>query len=225
MGWDQNPNGKDPSSAPTFVDALKRGAIEPYYLPKVDLRSGRAIGVEALARWDHPSAGLMAAADFLGGFEDAGLMRQVTEHMLRSSIRAAGDWWRSGLGLQLSVNLSAGIFSEPDWSLDRLVSEALTGAGLPGEALQFEVTEDALVTADRDVSSTLARLSDLGATMAIDDFGTGHFSFRQLMELPIEEIKIDRSLISGLDDDDSRAIVRSAVYVAHQLGIPVVAEG
>jgi len=225
MGWDHNQNGNDRSSAPTFVRAFERGEIEAYYLPKVDLRSGRGIGVEALARWEHPNSGLTAAADFLGDLETAGLMRELTELIVRSSIRAAGDWWRSGLGLQLSVNLSTRVFSQPEWSLDQFVTEALSSAGLPGKALQFEVTEDALVNGGEDVPSTLERLSALGATVAIDDFGTGHFSLRQLMDLPIEEIKIDRSLILGLDADDNRAIVRSAIHVAHQLGIRVVAEG
>jgi EAL domain-containing protein (putative c-di-GMP-specific phosphodiesterase class I) len=225
MAWDHNQKGDGRSAAPAVVRALERGEIEPYYLPKVDLRSGRAIGVEALARWAHPKAGLTAAADFLGDLEGAGLARDLTERMVRSSIRAAGDWWRSGLGLQLSVNLSTRIFSEPGWSLDEFVAETLSRAGLPGKALQFEVTEDALVNGSEDVVSTLKRLSTLGATVAIDDFGTGHFSFRQLIDLPIEEVKIDRSLILGLEGDGNRAIVRSAVHVAHQLGIRVVAEG
>jgi EAL domain-containing protein (putative c-di-GMP-specific phosphodiesterase class I) len=225
MAWDHNQNGNRHSPASAPVRALERGEIEAYYLPKVDLRSGRVIGVEALARCDDPGAGLIAAADFLGEIDAAGLMRDLTERMIQCSIRAAGDWWRSGLGLQLSVNLSTSIFSEPEWSLDQFVSETLSGAGLPGKALQFEITEDALVNGGEDVASALKRLSALGATIAIDDFGTGHFSFRQLMDLPIEEVKIDRSLILAMDGDDNRAIVRSAIHVAHQLGIQVVAEG
>jgi EAL domain-containing protein (putative c-di-GMP-specific phosphodiesterase class I) len=224
MAWDHTQNGTRQAPASTAVRALERGEIEAYYLPKVDLRSGRVIGVEALARWDDPSAGLTVAADFLGELDAAGLMPDLTERMIEASIRAAGDWWRSGLGLQLSVNLSTNIFSKPDWDLDEFVSETLSRAGLPGKALQFEITEDALVNGE-DLASALNRLRALGATVALDDFGTGHFSFRQLMDLPIEEVKIDRSLILGLDGDDNRAIVRSAIHVAHQLGIQVVAEG
>ena len=223
LDHDQNDTRQSPASGP--ARALERGEIAAYYLPKVDLRSGRVIGVEALARWDDPSAGLISAADFLGELDAAGLMRDLTERMIQSSIRAAGDWWRSGLGLQLSVNLPTSIFSEPEWSLDQFVSETLSGSGLPGKALQFEITEDALVNGGEDVPSALRRLGALGATVAIDDFGTGHFSFRQLMDLPIEEVKIDRSLILALDSDKDRAIVRSAIHVAHQLGIQVVAEG
>jgi diguanylate cyclase len=225
MAWDQNQQGNRQTLPPTCVGALERGEIEAYYLPKVDLRTGRVIGVEALARWDDPSAGLTAAADFLDELDAAGLMRSLTERIIQSSIRAAGDWWRSGLGLQLSVNLSTSIFSESGWRLDQFVAETLHPTGLPAKALQFEVTEDALVNGGEEVATALRRLSALGATVAIDDFGTGHFSFRQLMDLPIDEVKIDRSLILALDGDGNRAIVRSAVHVAHQLGIQVVAEG
>ena len=218
----QNGNGKSPVD---LMSALERGEIRPYFQPKVDLRTARVIGIEALARWDDSERGLMAAAEFLGRAEADGQMRALTERIIDSSIRAAGDWWRSGLALQLSVNLSASIFSEIEWRLDRFVAKALAQAGLPGKALQFEVTEDALVTGADSTTKALGKLASLGATVSIDDFGTGHFSFRQLMSLPIEELKIDRSLILGLEGEQDRAIVRSAIHVAHQMGLQVVAEG
>ncbi len=219
----QNGNGAQPGSDP--LSALNRGAIQPYYLPRVDMRAGRVIGVEALARWEDPESGPIPAADFLGRIEAAGQMRALTERMISSSIRAAGDWWRSGLGLQLSVNLSSSAFSPPDWGLHRFVADSLTQAGLPGTALQVEVTEDALVTEADRATKALERLATLGVTVSIDDFGTGHFSVKQLMNLPIEELKIDRSLIHGLDDGENRMIVRSTIHLAHQIGLQVVAEG
>ncbi|HEX3563565.1 MAG TPA: EAL domain-containing protein, partial [Solirubrobacterales bacterium] len=222
---DNTQNGNGGSPKPDLVRALARGEIEPYFQPKVDLRSARVVGVEALARWDDPELGLIAASEFLGRFEAGGHMRLLTERMIESSIRAAGDWWRSGLGLQLSVNLSAGIFSEPEWRLDQVVTPALAQAGLPGDALQFEVTEETLVTEADVAAKALQQLSTLGATVSIDDFGTGHFSFRQLMGLPIEELKIDRSLILGLDNEEDRTIIRSTIHLAHQMGLQVVAEG
>lgn len=225
MALNHDHNGGGGSPLPDVVSALERGEIEPYFQPKVDLRSARVIGVEALARWDNPKLGLIAAAEFLPRVESGGKMRLLTERIIEPSIRAAGDWWRSGLGLQLSVNLSPGIFSEPGWRLDDFVAQALARAGIPGKALQFEVTEDALVT-EADVTATaLRQLSALGATVSIDDFGTGHFSFRQLMSLPIEELKIDRSLILGVENDVDRTIVRSTIHLAHQMGLQVVAEG
>ena len=225
MAPDEDQNGNGSSPEPDLVSALHSGEIQAYYQPKVDLRSARVIGVEALARWADPKLGLTAAAEFIDRVEAGGQMRALTERMIESSFRAAGDWWRSGLGLQLSVNLSAGIFSEPEWRLDQFVAEALARAGLPGTALQFEVTEDALVYEPDLTIAALERLSALGATVSIDDFGTGHFSFRQLMSLPIEELKIDRSLILGLEDDENRTIVRSTIHLAHQMGLQVVAEG
>jgi diguanylate cyclase len=225
MALYDNQNGNGVQEGPDPLSALDHGAIQPYYLPKVDMRAGRVIGVEALARWEAPGSDPIAAADFLDRIEAGGQMRTLTERMISSSIRAAGDWWRSGLGLQLSVNLSSSIFSPPDWGLPRMVADELAQAGLPGTALQVEVTEDTLVgDADR-VTAALKRLATLGATVSIDDFGTGHFSFNQLMNLPIEELKIDRSLIRGLNDGENRTIVRSTIHLAHQIGLQVVAEG
>jgi EAL domain-containing protein (putative c-di-GMP-specific phosphodiesterase class I) len=225
MALNDTHNGNGGSPKPDFLRALARGEIEPYFQPKVDLRSARVIGVEALARWDDPKLGLIAASEFLGRVEAGGHMRLLTEGMIESSIRAAGDWWRSGLGLQLSLNLSAGIFSDPEWRLDQFVTPALARAGLPGNALQFEVTEETLVTEPDVAAKALQQLSALGATVSIDDFGTGHFSFRQLMSLPIEELKIDRSLIHALENDEDRTIIRSTIHLAHQMGLQVVAEG
>lgn len=225
MALNDNQDGSGVQEGPDPLSALDRGAIQPYYLPKVDMRAGRVIGVEALARWEEPGSDPIAAADFLGRIEAGGQMRTLTELMISSSIRAAGDWWRSGLGLQLSVNLSASVFSPPDWALPRFVADELAQAGLPGTALQVEVTEDALIGEADRATAALKRLANLGATVAIDDFGTGHFSFNQLMTLPIEELKIDRSLIQGLNDGENRTIVRSTIHLAHQIGLQVVAEG
>jgi EAL domain-containing protein (putative c-di-GMP-specific phosphodiesterase class I) len=225
MALNRSQNGGGGAPLPDVVSALERGEIEPRFQPKVDLRSARVIGVEALARWDSPNLGLIAAAEFLPRVESEGKMRLLTERIIESSVRAAGDWWRSGLGLQLSVNLSSGTFSEPAWRLDDFVADALARAGLPGKALQFEITEDALVTEADATATALRQLSALGATISIDDFGTGHFSFRQLMSLPIEELKIDRSVILGVENDEERAIVRSTIHLAHQMGLQVVGEG
>jgi EAL domain-containing protein (putative c-di-GMP-specific phosphodiesterase class I) len=219
----QNGNGNSPS--PDLVSALERDQIQPHYLPKVDLRTGRVIGIEALARLKDPELGFIAAEEFLGGVEAGEHMRGLTKQMLESSTRAAGDWWRSGLRLQLSVNLSPDAFSAPEWRLHEIVARTLAEADLPGEALQFEVTEDALAKEPDRMKKALRRLGALGATVSIDDFGTGLFSFRQLLSLSIEELKIDRSLILGLDTDEDRTIVRSIIHLAHQMGLQVVAEG
>jgi EAL domain-containing protein (putative c-di-GMP-specific phosphodiesterase class I) len=181
------------------------------------------VGVEALARWVHPS-GLINAKDFLPLVEAGGHMRTLTERVIEFSTQAAGDWWRSGLGLQLSVNLPLEVVSGSDWDLPAIVDRALSDSGLPGEALQFEVTESGLLIEPGLAKGVLEQLRELGATIAVDDFGTGHFSLRQLMELPIEELKIDRSFLHG-PTRNQKTIVRSIIHLAHEMGLQVVAEG
>jgi diguanylate cyclase (GGDEF)-like protein len=206
--------------------ALGDEEIQPFFQPKVDLRSARVIGVEALVRWAHPERGLVAPSEFLDLAEAGGQMRALTERVIEFSVRVAGDWWRSGLGLQLSVNLSPLTFSEHDWRLDEFVADALASSGLPGSALQFEVTEDALMTDPEVAAEILERLSELGITISIDDFGTGHSSLGRLKSLPIDELKIDRSFIVDLtENDEDKTIVRSTIHLAHQMGLQVVAEG
>jgi diguanylate cyclase (GGDEF)-like protein len=205
--------------------ALDEGEIIAHFQPKVDLRSARVIGVEALVRWNHPERGLVSPAEFLPLAEAGGHMRTLTERVIEFSTRAAGDWWHSGLGLQLSVNLAASGFSEADWNLERFVAETLARTGLPGKALQFEVTEDALMADPTVATETLKKLSELGATISIDDFGTGHSSLGRLKSLPIDELKIDRSFVQDLTNDEDKTIVRSTIHLAHQMGLQVVAEG
>jgi EAL domain-containing protein (putative c-di-GMP-specific phosphodiesterase class I) len=206
--------------------ALDLGQIQAYFQPTVDLRSGRVTGAEALARWVHPDRGVIAPAEFLALAEAKGQMRSLTERVIEYSATAAGDWWRSGLGLKLSVNLSASAIAQSDWQLDEFVADTLPRTGLPAHALQFEVTENSLMADPEAAASQLGRLSALGTTISVDDFGTGLSSVSRLISLPIDEIKVDRSFIGDLaESDDDRTIVRSSIYIAHQMGVGVVAEG
>ena len=206
--------------------ALDRGEVQAYFQPVVDLRSGRVTGTEALARWVHPDRGLIAPSEFLAVAEVKGEMRSLTERVIEFSTTAAGDWWRSGLGLQLSVNLSATAITRGDWPLDEFVANPLSRTGLPAHALQFEVTENALMADTEAAASLLGRLSALGTAISVDDFGTGLSSVSRLISLPIDEIKVDRRFILDLaQSDDNRTVVRSSIYIAHQMGIGVVAEG
>jgi EAL domain-containing protein (putative c-di-GMP-specific phosphodiesterase class I) len=207
-----------------LADALRKGEIQTYFLPKVDLRSARVTGVEALARWAHPERGVLPPADFLDLAESAGLMPALTERVIDLSTRAAGDWWRSGLRLQLSVNLPASALAGPDPRLREVVSAALTRSGLPATALRFDVTEDAIMNAANAVE-TLKGLTSLGAVISVDDFGSGHTSLGRLKALPVDELKIDRSFIRALARGGDKALVRSSVHMARQMGLRVVAEG
>jgi len=224
MTTDRNQNG-DPAPGFDLAKALEQDEIDVHFQPKVDLRSGRVIGVEALARWSHPDLGLLTAENFIDQVEASGRVRDLDERVIELATRAAGDWWRSGLRLQLSVNLRADDLSAGQRSLDGFVSEALSATHLPGEAVQFEVTENSLISDPAGAEAALAGLTRLGATISLDDFGTGHFSLRQLVRLPFEELKIDRSLILGLDDEQNKMIARAIIHLAHQVGLPVVAEG
>jgi EAL domain-containing protein (putative c-di-GMP-specific phosphodiesterase class I) len=203
---------------------LRDGEIQTYFLPKIDLRSAGVIGVEALARWFHPELGVLAPADFLDLAESGGLMPALTERVIELATRAAGDWYRSGLRLQLSVNLPASALAVPEPALRELVSAALSSSGLPAAALRFDVTEDAVMNAE-DPANGLKRLTGLGAAISIDDFGTGHTSLGRLKGLPVDELKIDRSFVRALARGGDKAIVRSTVHLARQMGLRVVAEG
>jgi EAL domain-containing protein (putative c-di-GMP-specific phosphodiesterase class I) len=207
-----------------LAQAVEEGQIQAHYLPKVDLRNARVTGVEALARWLHPDRGELAAGQFVDLAEAGGLMPALTERIVKLSTLATGDWWRSGLRLQLSVNLPASALTEPDPALDELVSAALVSRELPSDALRLEITEDAIMAAP-DAAQTLERLKSLGVTISIDDFGTGRTSLGQLNDLPVDELKIDRSFTRTLTRGEGKGIVRSTIQLARQMDLQVVAEG
>jgi EAL domain-containing protein (putative c-di-GMP-specific phosphodiesterase class I) len=207
-----------------LAQAVEKGQIQAHYLPKVDLRSARVTGMEALARWLHPDRGELAAGEFVDLAEAGGLMPALTERIVQLSTLATGDWWRSGLRLQLSVNLPASALTEPDPALDELVSAALVSMGLPFDALRLEITEDAIMAAP-DAAQTLERLKSLGVTISIDNFGTGRTSLGQLNDLPVDELKIDRSFTRTLTRGEGKGIVRSTIQLARQMDLQVVAEG
>ncbi len=207
-----------------LAQAVEEGQIQAHYLPKVDLRSARVTGVEALARWLHPDRGELAAGEFVDLAEAGGLMPALTERIVQLSTLATGDWWRSGLRLQLSVNLPASALTEPEPALHELVSAALVSRGLPFDALRLEITEDAIMAAP-DAAQTLERLKSLGVTISIDDFGTGRTSLGQLNDLPVDELKIDRSFTRTLTRGEGKGIVRSTIQLARQMDLQVVAEG
>ena len=204
--------------------ALDRGEIETYFLPKVDLRAARVIGVEALARWFHPERGLLVPSDFLHLADAGGLMPALTGVVIDSAIRAAGDWWRSGLQLELSLNLPADALAASDPQLENAVTSAVSNSDLAAGALRFDLSEDAVMSAP-DPREAVDRLKSMGAAISIDDFGTGHTSLARLKDLAVDELKIDRSLIRALARGGDKALVRSTIHLARQLGLRVVAEG
>jgi diguanylate cyclase (GGDEF)-like protein len=204
--------------------AIDRDELEVHYQPKVDATSRRVLGLEALVRWRHPERGLMPPVEFIGIAEEAGHIGALTQVVLEDAIGLISTWWENGHQLEVSVNLSTADLDDPTFAAR--VRELLEGRGLPGEALELEITESALMGDPGAARATFASLSTLGVGVSIDDFGTGYSSLERLKSLPINELKIDRSFVAKLDSDaDDAAIVRTSIDLAHSLGVRVVAEG
>jgi diguanylate cyclase (GGDEF)-like protein len=204
--------------------ALVEDQLTLHYQPKVDLRTGDVRGVEALVRWDHPTRGLLYPDSFLGLAEEADLMRRLTELVLAMALDQAASWHSGGRPLAVAVNLSAGSLVDND--LPERIAALLRSRGLPATALQLEITEETLM-ADRDRARLiLERLRDAGVQISVDDFGTGYSSLAYLRELPINELKLDRSFVFPMADDArAAALVVSTIALVHSLGLRMVAEG
>ena len=204
--------------------AMTTDGLVLHYQPKADLPSGDVRGVEALVRWQHPTRGLLYPDDFIGLVEEAGLMREMTRIVLAQALDQVAAWRARGRHLTVAVNLSAS--SLVDAGLPDEVAEMLTSRGVPPCALRLEITEEFLM-ADRDrARAILTRLRDGGIQIAVDDFGTGYSSLAYLRDLPIDELKLDRSFVLPMDDDPrAAALVASTIALAHSLGLRMVAEG
>ena len=195
------------------------------YQPKVDLRSGRIFGVEALVRWRHPERGMVAPAEFIGLAEQSGLIVELGEWVVRTACRQARAWRDAGLDpVSVSVNVSARQFEETH--LVERIAGAVRDSGLPADALELEVTESLLM---RDLAQALARMGALkamGVSLSIDDFGTGYSSLSALKSFPITTLKIDKSFVRDLaHSPDDQAIALAVISLAHRLHLRVIAEG
>ena len=204
--------------------ALAEGELVLHYQPKLDLASGEVRGVEALVRWQHPTRGLLQPACFLPLVEDAGLMREFTEIVVTLAVDQADVWQRSGRPLTVAVNLSAS--SLIDIKLPERIAALLVERELAPSALQLEITEDVLMADRARARSILGKLRGLGVRISIDDFGTGYSSLAYLRDLPIDELKLDRSFVLPMvDDARALALVVASIGLAHSLGLRMVAEG
>ena len=205
--------------------ALQERQIVLHYQPKVDLTTGRMVGVEALARWEHPTRGLLQPVDFIEIVERTNLSRQFTTEVLSIALQQARQWVDQGLHVPVAVNLSRRSLLDP--SLPGSVAASLTEHGVPAHLLILEITEMTVVSDPALAEQILRRLRKLGVKMSLDDFGTGYSSLSYLKSLPIDELKIDRSFVKHLTEEGSRdsILVRGTVELAHNLGLCVVAEG
>ena len=203
---------------------MERGEIVVFFQPQVALPAGGAVGVEALVRWHHPERGLLPPGVFLALVEQAGLMGQLTLHVLEHSLVQCAAWRAEGLDLRVAVNLAAPNVADP--ALPAGVAALLERTGVPADRLKLEITETIVMADPVHARPVLDGLRDLGVALALDDFGTGHSSLSYLKELPVSELKLDRSFVSGIvGDARDLAIVRATVELARTLGLRVVGEG
>lgn len=204
-------------------EAIAGGEVTLRYQPKADATTGELVGVEALARWEHPERGVVMPDEFIALAEHSGLMAPLTRRVLDDALYQLRGWRATVPLLTVAVNVSPRQLS--DRELPRLVAEALQRAGLPASALTLEVTETGVMGTSARVQTVLRELHELGVALAIDDFGSGSTSLSYLGRLALDELKIDKQFVTGLDDATNRAIVRSTIELGHNLGLRVVAEG
>jgi len=204
--------------------AIERGELALHYQPKVELATGRVAGVEALVRWQHPTLGLVLPEEFIPFAEHTALITPLTEWVLRTAIEQCRRWQEQGLDIPVAVNVSTRSLLNVDFPFD--VATLLRSAGLDARMLELEVTETAIMTEPNRARLVLDALVDQGIRVAIDDFGTGYSSLAYLKDLPVHEVKIDRSFVAGMTTDPSNAvIVHSVVSLGRNLGLRVTAEG
>ncbi|WP_245852977.1 putative bifunctional diguanylate cyclase/phosphodiesterase [Blastococcus aggregatus] len=203
--------------------AIEGDELVIHLQPQVSFADGTTVGAEALVRWQHPTRGLLAPAAFLPAAEQAGLLRPLTDQVLRLALAATARWWPEH-AVPVSVNLSAANVTDLD--LPATVTAALARHGLPAGALTLELVEDTLMADPDRGRVVLSELRTLGVRTSIDDYGTGYSSLAYLRHLPADELKLDRSLTSDVADDPrAAAIVEHTVALAHALGLRLVAEG
>jgi diguanylate cyclase (GGDEF)-like protein len=204
--------------------AIERRDLVVHYQPKADLASGRFTGLEALVRWDHPQLGRVMPDEFIGLAEHSGLIVQLSEYVLDTTLGDARRWRDEGIELPISVNISAR--SLHDESFPNRLARMLAVWGVPSRALVLELTETALMAEPERSLAVLNELSQMHVRLSIDDFGTGYSSLAYLKRLPVDEIKIDKSFVLSMGtDENDRIIVQSTIDLAHNLGLDVVAEG
>ena len=206
-----------------MLGELRRG-IDNDYQPKAQIAGRHVTGVEALVRWRHPTRGVLAPDLFIPLAESTGLLGPLTHWVLSRAIEDAAHWHRGGLPLSVAVNVSPRSLIEGD--LPAAIVCLLAKCGLPSRLLEVEVTETAIMTDPAGSSNVLRQLRAIGIPISIDDFGSGYTSLGYLKTLPIDALKIDRSLISDLTaDDKGLAVTQSIIDLGHRLGLTVLAEG
>lgn len=223
-----NPERRKPDASPFTLDevlaGLRADEFEPYYQPKIELKTGRVKGAEALARWRHPRDGIILPYAFIGILEDSGEIGELTWTILAKSARDCRHWREAGLDLDVSVNLSVKQLNDP--GISEAITWQVTNQGLDPRHMILEITESAAMSDVGRVLENLTRLRMKGFGLSIDDYGTGYSSMQQLTRIPFTELKIDQSFVAhAAQQESSRLILESSLAMAKKLGITSVAEG
>lgn len=208
-----------------LADELRQAVIEnefvPHFQPQMDFRDDRIVAFEALVRWQHPRKGLTMPGEFIELAEETGVIIQIGEWMLKVACREAAGW---PIDIRVAVNVSPSQFDRP--GLYEAVRTALADSGLTPTRLELELTENITLNDNVRARKTLEQIKALGVTIALDDFGTGYSSLTYLQRMEFDKIKIDRSFVNRMSvDPNSKAIIRSVIYLARGLGMRVIAEG
>jgi EAL domain-containing protein (putative c-di-GMP-specific phosphodiesterase class I) len=204
--------------------AIDNAEMIVHFQPQVDLATGATPRVEALVRWEHPERGLLLPDDFIPIARQSALIRPITRFVLDAALRQCREWQDEGVDVAVAVNLAGRDLA--DSRLEEDVSDALRRWKLEPQLLELEIPESAVMNDPEQVQRMLARLSRRGVRIAVDDFGSGYASFNHLKHLPVDVLKIDKSFVQNLGTNgEDDAIVRSAIDLAHNLDVVVVAEG
>jgi len=205
-------------------EALQQGKLSLHYQPKIELKSGRVVGVEALACWQTESGEHISPAEFVPLAEQTGLIRPLGLWVLAEAVSQCGEWGRQGLQLGMAINVST--WNLLDTTLPDKIAQLLDRWEVEATSITLEITESAIMEYPETAVDVLVRLRKLGLGLSVDDFGTGHSSLAYLKSLPINELKIDQHFVFDMiGDRTDRAIVRSTIDLAHELGLGVTAEG
>jgi len=204
--------------------AIPAGELELHFQPKLCLKTNIVTHVEALVRWQHPSLGMIPPDNFIHIAEQTGQIKALTRWVFTTALAQYNTWQTLGIDLNIAVNISAENLKECDFH--QFICQALMAANVPPEKVTLEVTESSVVEDPEAAIKLLGQFKNHGMKISIDDYGTGYSSLAQLKQLPVHELKIDKSFIQRLEhDEDDQIIARSTIELAHNMGLHVVAEG
>jgi EAL domain-containing protein (putative c-di-GMP-specific phosphodiesterase class I) len=203
---------------------MKRGEVQVAYQPKLDIRCGTVAHAEALVRWHHPEEGVIAPDLFIPLAESTGVVRELTGYVISRALADCANLGALGQQLSIAVNISAADLGRGDFVAE--IRELIAQAGVDSSCLTLEITESAILSSPRRAIDALTKLRAMGIRLSVDDYGTGQSTLSYLKQLPVNELKIDKSFVTSMCEEESdRIMVKSTINLAHELGMKVVAEG